>query len=330
MAHGRRSTIVILSVTALLITLTARTLTSPEPLGPSGPSLAQRLGLPNEARALIVHADDAGITHSVNQAVETMFRTGSISSSSIIVPSAWFPEIAAFAHTHPQYDFGIHLALTSEWQYLRWGGAAPSDRIPSLLDPQGFLWASEDVAAKHARLDQVEIELRAQIERAKQFGVPVTHLDTHMGTLRVTPELARIYVKLGRDYHLPIVIERQREQEKNPPWLMSILQGTAYRVVFPTELDAPFPGPAGDLSKFPERYRHIIENMKPDEVTEILIHPGIESEELRAAIGNGSFGASWRAVDYQTFSSPGMHDFLRQHNVHLVTWKQVQAALEPK
>jgi predicted glycoside hydrolase/deacetylase ChbG (UPF0249 family) len=320
----------LLSVVVLLITLTARTLTTPEAFRPTDPSLAERLGLPDGAHALIVHGDDAGITHSVNQAVETMFRTGSISSSSIIVPSAWFPEIAAFAHTHPQYDFGIHLALTSEWQYLRWAGAASSDRIPSLLDAQGFLWASEGVAAKHARLDQVEIELRAQIERAKQFGVPITHLDTHMGTLRVTPELARIYVNLGRDYHLPIVIERQREQEKNPQWLTSILQGTPYGVVFPTELDAPFPGPAGDLNKFPERYRHIIENMKPDEVTEILVHPGIDNDELRAAIGNGSFGASWRATDFQAFSSPEMHDFLRQHNVHLVTWKQVQAALEPK
>jgi chitin disaccharide deacetylase len=320
----------LLSVATLLISLTARTLTAPQSFRLSDPSITQRLGLANGARALIIHADDAGVTHSVNQPIEAMFRTGSISSSSIIVPSPWFPEIAAFAHAHPEYDFGIHLALTSEWQYLRWAGVSPSDRIPSLLDPQGFLWASEEVAAKHDRLDQVEAELRAQIERAKHFAVPITHLDTHMNTLLVTPELAQIYVNLGRDYHLPIVIGRQREQEKNPQWLTSILQSTPYGVVYPTELDAPFPGPAGDLNKFRERYRQIIENLKPDEVTEILVHPGIDNDELRAAMGNGSFGASWRATDFQTFTSPDMHDFLRQHNVHLITWKQLQAALEPK
>ena len=105
-------------------------------------SLAEGLHLEPGQRALIIHADDAGVTHSVNQAIETAFNTGSISSASIIVPSAWFPEIAA--RSHPQYDFGVHLALTSEWRYVRWAGVSASDRISSLLDPEGFLWASAE------------------------------------------------------------------------------------------------------------------------------------------------------------------------------------------
>jgi len=285
--------------------------------------LAQGLHLEPRQRVLIIHADDAGVTHSVNQAIETAFSSGSISSASIIVPAAWFPEIAAFARSHPQYDFGVHLALTSEWRYLRWAGVSASDRIPSLLDREGFLWASAEDAAKNDSADQVRAELRGQIERARQFGVPVTHLDTHMDTLMETPALLQVYVDLGREYHLPIVLWREPEPDRNPQWLRTVLQASRYSLVYPIALDAKFPGPAGDLHKFPERYQHIIENIKPGQVTEIVVHLGVDNAELRAAMGDGSYGASWRATDFQIFTSREMHRFLRQQHVRLVAWKEI-------
>lgn len=310
---------------ALLGALASWTLTA-HPVSAANSAPAQALHLGQGQRALIIHADDAGVTHSVNEAIETAFKTGSISSASIIVPSAWFPEIAAFARSHPQYDFGVHLALTSEWQYLRWAGVSPAGRIPSLLDSQGFLWASAEVAAKNDSLDQVRTELRAQIERAKQFGVPVTHLDTHMDTLMESPELLQIYVDLGREFHLPILLWRDRSPSGRPRWLTSVLDGSAWRVVFPVEHGGTFPGPAGDLQRFPDFYRRAIRDMKPDEITEFVIHPGIDNNELRAAMGNGSWGASWRATDFRIFSSGEMHAFLKQQHVRLVTWKEIGAA----
>lgn len=289
-------------------------------------AIVERLHLEHGQRALIIHADDAGVTHSVDQAIEAMFKNGSISSSSIIVPAPWFPEIAAFARSHPEYDFGVHLALTSEWQFLRWGGVSLSDRIPSLLDPQGFLWSLDEVAAKRDAPAQVEAELRAQIERAKQFGVPITHLDTHMDTLMDSPELLQIYVDLGREYHLPILLWRDRSSSERPPWLTSVLDRSPWQVVFPVTQGGAFPGPAGNLQKFPDFYRRSIQEMKPDEITEIVIHPGIDNNELRAAMGDGSWGASWRATDFRTFSSKAMHAFLKQQRVRLVTWKEIGAA----
>jgi len=171
-------------------------------------------------------------------------------------------------------------------------------------------------------------ELRAQIERARHFGVPVTHLDTHMDTLMATPELLHLYVNLGQEYHLPIVLWREPETDRNPQWLASLLQAPQYSLVYPIALDTKFPGPAGDLHKFPERYQHIIENMKPDQVTEIVVHLGRDNAELRAAMGDGSYGASWRATDFRTFTSPEMHRFLGQQKVRLVTWKEIAAYLQ--
>src|SRR5262249_42972450 len=131
-------------------------------------------------------------------------------SASIIVPAPWFPELAAFAKAHPEYDFGLHLALTSEWTMnaarvgLRWAGVSSRERIPSLLDPDGFLWSSSQAVATNVKPEEARIEMRAQIERARQFGVPFTHFDTHMDALTRTPELTAVYRDLSREYRTPI------------------------------------------------------------------------------------------------------------------------------
>lgn len=329
MKSSKMKAAVLLLAAGAIVALTSWTLAGQQPPTAPGPNVAGRLGLASGERALIIHADDAGVTHSVNQAIETMFEAGAISSASIIVPSPWFPEIAAFARAHPQYDFGVHLALTSEWQYLRWAGASPSDRIPSLLDAQGFLWASAEDAARHDRLDQVRAELRAQIERARKFGVPITHLDAHMDTLLESPQLFHLYLDLGREYHLPVLLTRNADPGKNPAWLNSAVAGSPWRVVIPFEHGGSFPGPAGDLSEFPDYYRGVVENMKPQQIAQIVIHPGIDNDELRAAMGNGSWGASWRGTDYRTFSSAAMQNFLKRQKARLVTWKQVGRAFRP-
>ena len=259
----------------------------------------------------MIHADDIGVTHSVNQAVERAFTSGSISSASIIVPSAWFAEAAAFARTHPEYDFGLHLALTSEWRTIRWGGVASSDRIPSLLDPDGYLWRSTRVADHVRKTDEVRIEMRAQIERARHFGVPFTHFDAHMDTMRSTPELTQAYADLGREYGVPILGNKS---------VRTVGLGGSF----------PFPGPEGQLGRAVEYYRRAIVEARPEEVTIIVIHPALESEELRAAMGDGRFGAAWRIADFEAFASPEWHAFLKQQRIQLVNWKHVKSLFGPE
>src|SRR5437762_5634619 len=139
------------------------------PLTVSAQTLADRLGYPPGTKLIIVHADDLGETHAVNAAVIKTLEAGSVNSASLMVPCPWFPEIADYAKSHPDMDFGLHLTLTSERIYYRWGPVAPADKVRSLLDANGYLhhdWTS----STHIDPREAEIELRAQIDRAYAMG----------------------------------------------------------------------------------------------------------------------------------------------------------------
>ncbi|HXL79412.1 MAG TPA: polysaccharide deacetylase family protein [Pyrinomonadaceae bacterium] len=142
------------------------------------------MGYPRSAKLLIIHADDLGLSHSENQASIACFEKGVVNSGSVMVPCPWFPEIAAYSVAHPQLDLGLHLTLTSEWKPYRWGPVLPRTDVPSLIDSGGFLSNNCQVVAE-AKLEEVEKELRAQVDRAKQFGIDPTHFDIHMNSLLV-------------------------------------------------------------------------------------------------------------------------------------------------
>jgi predicted glycoside hydrolase/deacetylase ChbG (UPF0249 family) len=147
-------------------------------VGVSAQTLVERLGYPPGTKLIIVHADDLGETHSVNAAAIKALQGGTINSASLMVPCPWFPEIADYAKSHPDADFGLHLTLTSERVYYRWGPVAPADKVPSLVDQNGYFhhdWEENE----HINAKEVEVELRAQIERALAMGVRPPHLDSH-------------------------------------------------------------------------------------------------------------------------------------------------------
>src|SRR5256886_10355515 len=174
----------------------------------AGKTLAERLGFSRDAKLLIVHADDLGVTHSVNAASIHALESGGINSASIMARCPWFPEIADYAKSHPAADFGLHLTLTSERVYYRWGPAAPRDKVPSLVDANGYLhhdWSPD------ARIDpnDVETELRAQIARARSMGVKPTHLDSHQNRLfRTNKDLFAVILRIAHENNLPTLIPR--------------------------------------------------------------------------------------------------------------------------
>ncbi|HET7560131.1 MAG TPA: polysaccharide deacetylase family protein, partial [Limnochordia bacterium] len=174
----------------------------------SAPNLAERLGRPPGAKLLIVHADDAGMCHSANAATMRALTEGIVSSTSVMVPCPWFPELAAWVREHPEADVGVHLTLTSEWRYYRWRPTAPLTSVPGLLDGEGFMWREPEEVSAHASPTEVEIELRAQIEQALAFGIRPTHLDSHMGTLYYDPRYLQVFVAVSRAYGMtPMLVE---------------------------------------------------------------------------------------------------------------------------
>src|SRR3954470_2139128 len=148
------------------------------PLTVSAQTLADRLGYPAGTKLIVVHADDLGETHSVNAAAIKALEGGTINSASLMVPCPWFPEIADYAKSHPETDFGLHLTLTSERVYYRWGPVAPANKVPSLVDQNHYFHHDWEPNA-HVDAKEAELELRAQVERALVMGVHPTHLDSH-------------------------------------------------------------------------------------------------------------------------------------------------------
>lgn len=165
-------------------------------------TLAERLGFQAGDRVVVVHVDDLGMCHAANDGGLEALASGPATCGSVMVPCPWFGELAARARANPGLDLGVHLTLNSEFEGYRWGPCAPRAAVPSLLDDEGCLYRTTFEVAQHAKPEEVEIELRAQIDRALAAGIDVTHVDSHMGTL-FFPRFAEVYVRLASDYRLP-------------------------------------------------------------------------------------------------------------------------------
>ena len=274
-------------------------------------------------RKLIIHADDAGMSHSANQGTIESMRTGIVTSVSIITPAPWFKEFALFAKNNPQYDYGVHLALNSEWEVYRWGSAAPAGLVPSLLDEEGYLWDGVAQVAEHAKVEEVEIELRAQIDKALKFGVPLSHVDTHMGALLSRPDLVDVYVKVALDYNLPLLFlaDHDGSLRKAYPTLQDRFELNIGRIrdqKLPL-LDHLVQIYGGD--NLVERKAEYLREMSqiPDGVTQLIIHCGIDNAELRAITSS----SARRNQDRELFSAPETKRFLDQQGIELITWKKI-------
>jgi predicted glycoside hydrolase/deacetylase ChbG (UPF0249 family) len=281
--------------------------------------LSEKLGFPPGAKLLIVHADDVGMTHSVNAATIAALESGAVNSASIMVPCPWFPEIADYAKSHPQVDFGLHLTLTSERVYYRWGPVTSKDRLPSLVDENGYFYHDWSAAT---RIDpkQAELELRAQIDRAYAMGIRPTHLDSHQYRLIDNgKELFLAFLRVAHDYKLPAFIARDWFAER--PYLESSLSPADIVLDHAVTIDPSVPP-----EKWSEFYRTALKNVQPG-VTEFVIHLAYADNEMKAATRErDTWGAAWRQRDFDFFSSSEFRQLLREQNIQLVTWRELSRA----
>jgi hypothetical protein len=288
-------------------------------------TLQERLGYGPDARVLLIHADDAGMCHSENMATIEAMEKGVVSTASIMMPCPWVPEIVKYCVDHPEADFGLHLTLNCEWHGYRWSSVAPKNQVPGLLDPTGYLWGRVEEVATHATPQEVECEIRAQVESALKMGLKPTHIDTHMGTIYARKEFLEAAMKVAEEYGIPFmlleptpqVIERwgdrnflkeefiQEVRASGAPLLTTLYSSYEHKSIEETR----------------KEYCDIIRNL-PVGVSQLIVHVGKEDEELKAVTGNWKI----RSNDLAIMLDPELRRVIDESGVKLIGWRPLQEA----
>jgi chitin disaccharide deacetylase len=283
-------------------------------------NIAERLGYPANSKLLIIHADDLAVAHSEDTASFEALDKHAATSASIMIPCPWLAEVSDYAKAHPDADLGLHLTVTSEWKTYRWGPVESKDKVPSLLDSSGYLWADNVPATQHIKADDAEKEIRAQIEKAMSVGIHPTHVDSHMGEFFERPDLFAVYVKVAREYKLPFLAALTPNAPKE---LVALL--TPNDVILDNVAMAYPSVPASGWKDF---YLNTIKNLKPG-VTELIVHLGHDDAELQAVtVDHPDYGAAWRQRDYDVITSPEFKKALEENHIVLIHWSDLKKLIQ--
>lgn len=240
--------------------------------------MAERLGAGPDARLLILNCADLGFCHASSTGVYAALRSGLATSASLLVPAPWAREAAARFRGD---DVGVRLTLNAEHDRYRWG---PITQAPSLLDGDGGFPRTVTDIWEHADIDEVRRECRAQVERAVLWGFDISHLEAHMDALVLRPEFFDVYLELALDFKLPL---RLPDTAVEPTVGFPVRRLAAEEGVLFADrsFTVPARGGRGVLLG-------LLSSLEPG-VTEITLHPAVDTAELRAA------SADWesRAAD---------------------------------
>lgn len=289
------------------------------PAGAQQKTIQERLGYSKDTKLLIIHADDLGVSQSENEASIYAMEKGSVRSGSIMVPCPWMGDMAAYARSHPNADLGLHLTLTSEWKNYKWGTVTQS---ASLVNKENYLYSSMDSCYAHARMDEVEKEIRAQVERAKAFGIDPTHFDAHMGCLFIAPAYLQLLIKMGREYKVPVLLNAEAFK------LMFNIDIKPYISDKEVLVDKVFMAQPGDYKKGMDDYYTAVLNSLTPGLSCILLHAAYENPEMKAiTIDHPDYGAAWRQADFNFFTSAACSNLLAQQKIKVITWKEIRDKL---
>jgi chitin disaccharide deacetylase len=275
-------------------------------------------------RSVVLHGDDVAMTHGANSAFAELFACGSCSAGSVMVPCPWFPEAADLAVTNRELDVGVHLTLTSEKRPYRWRPLTAPPRSAGITDEFGYFWADVTSVRRSAVPEAVEIELRAQIDTALATGIDVTHLDGHMGAAYM-PEFVDIYLRLGRDYRVPILLVKDIVPS-NPVQYSEASSVERYNAVVAEARKHGFPifemmleTPWHRVSDAETTYREIFRNI-PLGLSFLAFHfnaPGdfdvVEPEE-----------AHIRTEEYALFRTPQIAKWLQQYGLEAIGFRKIR------
>lgn len=257
-----------------------------------------------EEISLIVRGDDIGSTHAANLGCIRSCQEGIMRTVEIMVPCPWFPEAVRMLNENPGLDVGIHLTLTSEWENIKW---RPLTHAPSITDDQGFffpmIWPNErfpenrTLKGANWKLEEIEAEMRAQIELAMRMIPQVSHLSCHMGCSGWDERVAGVYEKLAGEYGLEL--DTRDHNVKG------------------------FPGPVGGgtLEERIESFIGGLNKLEPGNTYLFVEHPALESMEMEAVGHDGYYTVNQdRQMVTGLFTSTKVMEVIRERGIKLISY----------
>ena len=281
----------------------------------------KKLGLADTDRVAIIHTDDIGMCQSNVEAFANLWEAGIISSGAIMYPCSWSNAAIDLCQKNPQIDMGVHLTLTSEWRFYRWGPISTRDRRSGLMDEEGYFYRTSAEAQQHGRPGAVKVELAAQLERAFKAGLSPTHIDTHMGSVACA-KFMNSYVDLAKKHKLPPMIFRMDEAEWRANGLDALTAKLAARLILQLEhqniplLDHLVALPLEWNEGYTEITKKTLSDLEPG-ITHFIIHPTKDSPELR------TIAPDWRArvANYEDFMSDEIRKHIKNIGLHVIGYR---------
>ena len=287
----------------------------------------KKLGFADDDRVVIIHTDDIGMCQASIAAFADLWEFGLISSGATMVPCPWFPEAAAFCRDHPEVDMGVHLTLTSEWQTYRWGPISTRDPASGLMDDEGFFPRTSEGIQATGDPDAVQVEIEAQIQRARAAGIDPTHADTHMGSVAhakfITP-----YVQTALGNRLPPMLFRLDEAGWQAVGLDAYTASFAAQLMTQLEADGTplLDHLIGlDLDRVTEvkariaYAKEVLGGLEPG-VTHFIIHPSKDTPELRAITPDWQC----RVADYGAFGSDELRKWVAESGLQVIGYRALK------
>ena len=286
---------------------------------------AERLGYSKGARLLIINSDDAGMSHATNLAIFESLEKGITSSISIMAPTPWVPEVLDYYRKNPKVDVGAHLTLCSEWDFYRFMPVAGAGRVPSLADEMGCLHDNNKLFMEHAKPEEVETELRAQIERLEKAGFKLSHIDSHMWSLFQKPAFTEVYVKLAIEKQLAIRLVGDTSPEgfvataepdtieKCRPYVQRV-----WDAGLPVLDDMHTESYSWKTEDKTALYADAIRRLRPG-ITEFVVHPTKPDDTI-------DFITKHRILlygDYYALTDPAILEVIKVEGVQLVSWGEL-------
>lgn len=289
-------------------------------------TLAEKMGYPKDAKLLIIHGDDVGVSHSQNKATFEALKKGLVTSTSMMVPSAWSAEVGVMAKEIPDVDIGIHITLTNEWENFNWPPKAGRTKVPGLSDERGFMYSDCPPVTANASPEEVEIEIRAQIKAANQMGITPTHLDSHMGCIFYgRPEYMRSYLKIAQELKIPAMVCTEIMEGLIKP-NKGVFEGINLENI-PVINQIIMANPEDYEAGMEQFYTKALKNLEPG-VHIILVHLAFDDEEMNAVTaGHDTYHAPWRQADFDFFTSEKAKELIEKNNIQLITWKEIGKTL---